>query len=144
VTHPEFTFVDAAQGIARYIDTHPNGNRMLVSISGDEISLITHLPALSDYYGSPVREIPDLPAKLAYYRPGWYLAWNELDSRILKDLHTHFSLEQVASFRAFDDRQHDKLVLFKLHPLPNGQVREPTLQNLQVPLPGDKIDIPIQ
>jgi len=36
------------------------------------------------------------------------------------------------------------LVLFKLHRLPNGEVREPKQQNLQVPLPGDKIQIPIQ
>jgi hypothetical protein len=36
------------------------------------------------------------------------------------------------------------LVLFKLHRLPNGQVRDPTTQNLQVALPGDKIEIPIE
>jgi hypothetical protein len=35
-------------------------------------------------------------------------------------------------------------VLFKLHPLANGQMRNPEAQNLQVALPGDKIDIPIE
>jgi hypothetical protein len=36
------------------------------------------------------------------------------------------------------------LVLFKLHPLPNGQMRDREVQNLQVALPGDKIEIPIE
>jgi hypothetical protein len=36
------------------------------------------------------------------------------------------------------------LVLFKLHPLPNGQVRDSELEKLQVALPGDKIEIPIE
>ena len=40
--HPEYTFVTATRELARYIDQHPNGNRLLVSISGDEITLITH------------------------------------------------------------------------------------------------------
>jgi len=31
-----------------------------------------------------------------------------------------------------------------LHPLPRGQVRESGQQDLKVPLPGDKIDIPVQ
>jgi len=35
-------------------------------------------------------------------------------------------------------------VLFKLHPLPNGQERDQGDQNLQIPLPGDKIEIPLQ
>jgi hypothetical protein len=35
-------------------------------------------------------------------------------------------------------------VLFKLHPLPNGQVRSPGDQDLKIPLPGDKIDIPVE
>jgi len=36
------------------------------------------------------------------------------------------------------------LVLFKLHPLPNGLVREPGQMNLQVALPGDRIRIPLE
>ena len=51
--HPEYTFVNAAERLTNYIDTHPNGNRLLVSISGDQIALITHLPALCDDFGTP-------------------------------------------------------------------------------------------
>jgi hypothetical protein len=137
--HPEYTFVDAAQRLTQYIDAHPNGKRLLVSISGDQIMLVTHLPSLCDDFGTQ-----ELVSKLADAQPGWYAAWNDLDPGTLEDIHTHFSLEQVASFRAFDDPERNTLVLFKLHPLPGGQVREPDEQNLQVPLPGDTININIQ
>jgi hypothetical protein len=137
--HPEFTFVTAAQELTQYIDEHPNGKRLLVSISGDQITMTTHLPSLCDDFGTQ-----ELVAKLAAYQPGWWATWNDIDPGTLEDLHAHYSLEQVASFRAFDDPDRNVLVLFKLHPLPNGQVRETDGQNLQVELPGDKIEIPIE
>jgi hypothetical protein len=138
-THREYTFVDAAERLTHYIDRHPNGNRLLVSISGDEITLMTHLPALCDDFGTQ-----ELVAKMAAYQPGWWATWNDIDPGTLEDLHAHYSLEQVASFRAFDDPERNVLVLFKLHPLPDGEVRDASLQNLQKPLSGDKIGIPIQ
>ncbi|MGP8176133.1 MAG: ArnT family glycosyltransferase [Terracidiphilus sp.] len=137
--HPEYTFVNAVEQLTRYIDTHPNGKRLLVSISGDQITLVTHLPTLCDDFGTQ-----DLAPKLAAYQPGWYAAWNDMDPGTLEDLHNHFAVEQVASFRAFDDPDRNLLVLFKLHPLPGGQVRYPAEQNLKLPLPGDKIDIPVE
>jgi len=139
VLHPQYTFVDAAENLTRYIDEHPNGNRLLVSISGDEITLVTHIPAICDDFGTM-----ELPNKLALYKPGWFAAWNQVDPGTLEDLHVHFSLEQVASFPAFDDPDRNMLYLFKLHPLPNGQVRSQAGHALQVPLPGDKIDIPVE
>ena len=139
VADPQYTWIPAAFRLTRYIDEHPNGNRLLVSISGDEITLITHLPTLCDDFGTL-----SLPDKLAHYQPGWYATWNDLDPGTLEDLHTHFSLEQVAGFPAFDDPDRNMLYLFKLHPLPNGEVREQTKMNLQVVLPGDKIDIPVE
>lgn len=144
VLHPEYTFVTAAEELTRYIDQHPNGNRLLVSISGDEIAMMTHLPALCDDFGTPTADMPDLPAKLAHYKPGWWATWNDIDPGTLDDLHTHYSLEQAASFHALDSPDRDVLVLFKLHPLAAGQVRDAGDQNLHVPLPGDKILIPIQ
>ena len=141
--HPEYTFVTAARQLTAYIDQHPNGNRLLVSISGDEITLITHLQSLCDDFSIPTTKYPDLGTKLALYQPGWWATWNEIDPGTLEDIHTHFSLEQVASFRAFDDPDRDVLVLFKLHPLPGNQVRAEG-DSLQQPLPGDKILIPVE
>jgi hypothetical protein len=137
--HPQYTFVNAARNLAHYIDTHPNGNRLLVSISGDQITMATHLPSLCDDFGTE-----ELVAKLQRYQPGWWATWNDIDPGTLEDLHQHYTLEQVAKFRAFDDPERNVLVLFKLHPLPRGQERDYGAQNLQVPLKGDKIKIPIE
>lgn len=137
--HPEYTFVSAANQLTHYIDAHPNGNRLLLSISGDQITLVTHLPTLCDDFGTQ-----NLVSKVDFYQPGWYAAWNDLDPGVLEDLHTRFSLEQVASFEAFDDPDRNLLVLFKLHPLPRGKVRDYGDMDLSVPLPGDEIEIPIE
>jgi hypothetical protein len=142
--HPEYTFVNASRQLTTYIDKHPNGNRLMVSISGDEITLITHLQTLCDDFSMRTPRFPDLGAKLMVYQPGWWATWNVVDPGTLEDIHTHYSLEQVATFRAFDDPDRNELVLFKLHPLPGRQVRTIKGNNLQRPLPGDKIDIPIE
>lgn len=138
--HPQYTLVNAAAALTHYIDTHPNGRRLLVATSGDEIMLVTHLPALCDDFGT----LP-LPDKLARYQPGWFAAWNDLDPGTLEDLHTHYSLEQVASFPALDDPERNVLVLFKLHPLPGGETRTPGgREDLRQPLAGDKIDVMVE
>jgi len=139
VRHPEYTFVDAAKRLTRFIDEHPNGKRLLVSISGDQITMVTHLPTLCDDFGTE-----ELVKKLDHYQPGWYAAWNDLDPGTLEDLHHRYWLEQVASFRAFDDPERNVLVLFKLHPLSGGRERDASEQNLKIKLPGDKIRIPIE
>jgi hypothetical protein len=143
VLHPEYTYVTAAEQLTRYIDQHPNGNRLLVSISGDDITMMTHLPTICDDFGTPTSDMPDLVTKLEHYQPGWWATWNDIDAGTLEDLHMHYSLEQVASFHALDNSDRDVLVLFKLHPLPGGQMRTYGDENLQVALPGDKILIPI-
>ena len=140
--HPEYSFVNAAKQLTSYIDQHPNGNRLVVSISGDQITLITHLQSLCDDFSMRTPELPDLSAKLDYYKPGWWATWNDIDPGTLEDLHTHFSLEQVAAFKAFDDPDRNILVLFKLHPLSEPRLIEGN--NLQQPLPGDKIDITVE
>ncbi len=136
--HPTYTYRDAARSLTNYIDQHPNGNRLLLSISADQIDLFTHLPGLCDDFGTL-----DLPVKANLYQPGWYAAWNEIDPGQLEDLHIHFSLEQVAEFPALDDPDRNLLVLFKLHPLAGGKAR-PDEKELQQPLPGDVIKIPIE
>ena len=142
--HPEYTFVEAAGRLTDYIDQHPNGNRVLLCVSGDEITLITHLPTLNDLFTTPTLETPDLAGKVGYYQPGWYASWNTLDPGMLEDIHSHDSVEQVAKFRAFDDPTRNVLILFKLHPWPNGQVYDPADENLRIRFPEDKFDVPLQ
>lgn len=112
--HPEYTMLRAANGITRYIDAHsPPGKRLLLSISGDEITLFTHLPAICDDFGPE-----PLPARIDRYRPGWYAAWNELDPGTLEDIHAAgYSLQPVAHWHAFDDEDRDDLVLYRMAPL---------------------------
>ena len=111
--HPEYSWITAANRLTRYIDAHPNGNRLLLSISGDNITLVTHLPAICDDFGTW-----DLPYRIHHYQPGWYAAWNEIDPGTMQDLSTQYSLEQVAVFPAFDDPDRNRLILYKMHPLP--------------------------
>ena len=138
-THPEYTFVTAARRLTAYIDQHPNGNRLLVSISGDEITLLTHLQSLCDDFSMRTRHFLTWERSWPMYKPGWWATWNDIDRGTLEDIHTHYSLEQVAEFRAFDDPERNVLVLFKLHPLPGGQERVINGNNLQQALPEDKI-----
>lgn len=116
VRHPEYSFVTAAKNLTHYIDQHPNGNRLLLSISGGNITLITHLPSICDDFGTY-----DLPYRIHAYQPGWYAAWNEIDPGTLEDLHTQYSLQRVARFHAFDDEDRNVLILYKLHPLPQAK-----------------------
>jgi hypothetical protein len=120
--HPQYTFVDAARNLTRYVDEHPNRNRLLLSISGSNIALITGLPAICDDFGTL-----DLPERIRRYQPGWYAAWNELDPGTLEDLHTQFNLQQVASFPAYDDEDRNNLILYKLIPL------QPTMPKVRPP-----------
>ena len=100
VLHPQYTFVDATRRLARYIEQHPNGKPLLVGTSGDQITLMAHVESICDDFGTlPLHE------KLGVYRPGWFESWNDLDPGTLADLHTHYSLEQVAAFDALDDPQ---------------------------------------
>lgn len=113
VRHPEYTWLGAARSIAQYIDTHPAPNRVVLSISGDDLSLMTHLPAICDDFGPW-----DLPYRIHAYQPSWYAAWNDLDPGTLEDLSTQYSLQQVASFNAFDDPDRNVIVLYRMIPLP--------------------------
>jgi hypothetical protein len=137
-THPEYTWVNAATELTQYIDTHPNGKRLMVSTSGDEITLVTHLPTICDELSTE-----DLAEKLGRLEPGWFSSWNDIDPNTLADLHTRYSLEQVASFPAFDDPDRNILVLFKLHPLPDGKVRDVNDPRLSAVLPDDKVEVPV-
>lgn len=139
VRTPSYTFAHATEALTRYIDENPNGRRLLLTISDDEITLMTHLPGICDDFGTL-----ELPQRMRIEQPGWYAAWNDLDPGTLEDLHTRYALEQVAEFPAFDDPERNKLVLFKLHPLPNGEVRDYGDGDLQRPMPEDKIAIPIE
>ncbi len=113
VAHPEYTWINAARNLTAYINSHPNGNRLLLSISGDEISLMTGLPAICDDFGTY-----DLPDRVDTYQPGWYASWNDVDPGTLEDIHANDRLVKVASFPALNDPNRNVLILYKMLPQP--------------------------
>ncbi len=113
IAHPEYTWISAARNLTAYIDSHPNGNRLLLSISGDDISLMTGLRAICDDFGTY-----DLPARIAAYHPGWYASWNDVDPGTLEDIHEGYRLVKVASFPALNDPNRNLLILYKMLPQP--------------------------
>ncbi|HKR27761.1 MAG TPA: glycosyltransferase family 39 protein, partial [Acidobacteriaceae bacterium] len=118
VRHPEYTWLRAATNLGRTIRENPGPNHLLLSVSGDEVQLMTHLPAICDDYGSW-----SLADRIRVYQPGWYAAWNEIDDDIREELESHYTVRQVASFPAFDDKDRDVLILYRLEPLPGaGQI----------------------
>ncbi len=118
LAHPSYDFQRAARGITEYIDAHSAGSdRMLLSISGDEITLFTHTPAICDDFGTD-----DLPARIRRYRPGWYAQWNELDPGTLDDIHeAGYELRSVAHWHAFDDEDRNDLILYRMIPAVPGK-----------------------
>ncbi|MBW4043899.1 MAG: phospholipid carrier-dependent glycosyltransferase [Acidobacteria bacterium] len=115
--HPQYSFLGAAKSLTRYIETNSkDGNRLLLSISGDQIALATGLPAICDDFGTY-----DLPYRIHQYRPGWFATWNEIDAGTLEDLRKEYSLEQVAEYPAFDDPDRNLLILYRLRLLPAAQ-----------------------
>jgi hypothetical protein len=116
VRYPEYTWWNAAQSIAHTIEQQPASQRVLLSISGDEIALMTGIPAICDDYGTW-----DVPFRIHAYQPGWFATWNEVDEGTLEDLKTQYSLEFAGEYWAFDDPDRNHLLLFRLLPLPLGR-----------------------
>ena len=111
LSHPQYQFYDAAQSIRAIVDAAPATHRLLLGTSGDQLSLMTGIPAINDGYTSQ-----DLAQKVSLYQPGWYVGWNEMDQDILDSL-SAFRLDQVASFPAFDRDQRNRLILYRMVPL---------------------------
>lgn len=115
-THPQYTWLNAANAVTRYIDTHSagdhsTGSRLLLSSSADEITLTTGLPGICDYLGTS-----SLLSRTAHYHPGWYAAWNNFNAFVTVDLKKKYRLQRVAAFHAYSDPGHDLLILYKLIP----------------------------
>ena len=137
VSHPDYTLVHAAQGIAAYIrqdqKSDPTHNRLLLSISGSDISLITGLPSICDDFGTL-----DLIDRVKLYKPGWYVAWNQLEDDKMDAMNLQYSLERVAEFPAMDDPDRNLLILYKLYPAgsqpPHPNHKKPIPRRLRSPL----------
>ncbi len=112
VLHPTYDFEAAAQGIKSIVladSTHPH---LILSISGSDLTLMTGLPSIDDDFGTL-----DLDKRVAQYRPGWYVAWNDVEDDKADALTPLYALQRVAAFPAYDDPDRNLLILYRLDPL---------------------------
>ncbi len=112
VLHPEYTFASAADRIREIVDSDHTHNPLVLSISGSDLSLMTGLPSICDDFGTM-----DLDARVKVYRPGWYVAWNQVDDDKMDALTSLYNLRRVASFPAMDDPERNLLILYRLDPV---------------------------
>jgi hypothetical protein len=120
VRTPEYSYVKAATQIQRIVSSDRNHNPLILSISGSNLSLMTGLPSICDDFGTM-----DLAVRVRTYRPGWYIAWNQVDDDKMEALYPLYRLRRVASFPAMDDPDRNLLILYRLDPAPPGKLPRP-------------------
>jgi hypothetical protein len=130
--HPQYSLRAAAEGLTAYIHAHQEsqpdslsvhgaaflrGAPLLMSISGDDITLFTGQPAICDDFGTDT-----LPDRIGRYRPQWYAEWNEVDPGTLDDIHAAgYRLEFAAHWHALDDEDRNDLVLYRMVRVPGSE-----------------------
>jgi 4-amino-4-deoxy-L-arabinose transferase-like glycosyltransferase len=108
VTQPQYSFLEAAQSIAAVVRAD-GGGRPVLSDSGDDITLMTGLPGITEAY-----TVNGLDALLRRYQPGWYAAWPGWEDPAIKQIGVRYRLDEVARYTVFDDPTRRTLVLYKL------------------------------
>lgn len=111
---PQYSFLTAAQSIAAVVRADKGATPLLLSDSGDDITLFSDLPGLCDAYS-----LDPHPVLMQRYQPGWFAAWpskigNEM--QYIERLRGAYRLDEVARYRVFDDPTRDQLVLYRLTP----------------------------
>ena len=107
--HPEYTYLAAAQGIAAIVHGDPRQSPWVLSVSGSDLTLMTGLPSIDDDFGTL-----NLDERVRAYRPGWYVAWNEIDDDKMDALRPLYQPVRVAAFPAMDDPDRNLLILYRL------------------------------
>ncbi len=129
VRTPDYTFTTAATQIRDIISADPTHNPLILSISGSQLSLMTGLPSICDDFGTV-----DLPIRVQTYRPGWYIAWNQVEDDKMDALTPMYHLQRVAAFPALDDPERNLLILYRLDPpipgTPPSPHRKPVIPRL--------------
>ncbi len=111
IRHPTYTYVDAAAAIAGIVRADRNQSPLLLSVSGSDLTLMTGLPSINDDFGTL-----DLDERVQRYKPGWYVAWNQIDDDKMDALQPLYRPVRVAAFPAMDDPDRDLLILYRLDP----------------------------
>ena len=130
VRHPEYTLLHAAEEVRNTVAEQqrldPGHNPLILSISGSELSLMTGLHSICDDFGTL-----ELPDRVKKYRPGYYVAWNQIDDDKMDAMTPLFHLERVAAFPAMDDPDRNLLIVYRLDPADP----KPRVQHKGKPIP---------
>ena len=126
VRSPEYTFLRAAENIRDIVRADGSHKPLVLSISGSDLSLMTGISSICDDFGTM-----ELEQRVATYRPGWYVSWNQVDDDKMDALSPMYHLERVAAFPAMDDPDRNLLILYRLDPAnsrqsPRTRKRKPT------------------
>ena len=123
LTYPEYTWVSAARQVADIVnrDASNGQSRLVLSISGSDLSLMTGLPSICDDFGTS-----DLATRVARYHPGWFATWNDVEDDKLEALDPLYRLQRVAAIPAFDDPDRNVLILYRLVPKATPEARPGT------------------
>ena len=109
--HPSYTFFNAAQALARTVRADRTHSPLLLSVSGSDLSLMTGLPSINTEFGTL-----DLDQRIRLYRPGWYVAWNEIEDEDMTAIAPFYQPVLVARYPAMDDPDRNLLLLYRLDP----------------------------
>jgi hypothetical protein len=72
---------------------------------------MTGIRSIDDDFGTD-----DLDVRVKKYRPGWYVAWNDVEDDKADALTPLYNLERVAQFPVMDDPDRNLLILYRLEP----------------------------
>ena len=56
----------------------------------------------------------ELADRVKKYKPGWYVAWNQIDDDKMDALTPYYHIERVAAFPAMDDPDRNLLIVYRL------------------------------
>jgi hypothetical protein len=138
VSTPEYTYATAANQIQQIITAYqrenPNHNPLVLSVSGSNLSLMTGLRSICDDFGTM-----QLNTRVATYRPGWFITWNQINDDKMDALSPYYHLQRVAEFPVMDDPDRNLLILYRLDPAasttqPPSRRRRPIPKLLQTKL----------
>lgn len=140
VLHPEYTWLSAANQVKDIVNREAKAGhpRLVLSISGSEMSLMTGVPSICDDFGTL-----NLVDRVAKYRPGWFATWNDVEDDKMEALAPYYRLVRAAAIPAFDDPDRNLLILYRLDPLPvkgavtRGRRKRPVWvpRSLRTPVP---------
>ncbi len=111
VLHPKYSYVNAAAAIASIVRADRTHSPLLLSVSGSDLTLMTGLPSINDDFGTLV-----LDDRVQLYKPGWFVAWNQIDDDKMDALQSLYRPVRVAAFPAMDDPDRNLLILYRLDP----------------------------